>query len=267
VNSAADINWFNLGLGYILLLIPIVAFWYYQTGLVKDTITAVLRMTVQLILVGIYLEFIFARDSAWINLLWVLVMILAASYTTIQKSGLNYKIYLVPAFIALAASIVIVDLYFFAVVIKLNNIFEAVYIIPITGMLLGNCIRTNVIGLNLYYKRLKDDQTLYKYALANGASFGEALNPYIKEALRTAFNPTIATIAVIGLISLPGMMTGQILGGNSPMIAIKYQIMLMITILVSSVITVLITIFISNKLVFNGFYILKDDVIRKKKTK
>ena len=264
MNSVADINWWNLALGYFLLLVPVFAFGYFKTGLIKDTLIAIVRMTVQLLLVALYLEFIFSIDKAWINLLWVFIMIIIASYTTIQRSELSYKHYMLPVFTGLAISIIIVDLYFFAIVIKLNNIFQAVYLIPITGMLMGNCIRTNVIALNSYYSRIQKEKTLYHFALANGATRNEALIPYIRDALKTAFNPVIATMAVIGLISLPGMMTGQILGGSSPTIAIKYQIMLMITIFVSSMITVLLTITISNKFVFNEFHNLNTKVIRRK---
>lgn len=71
MNGVADIQWAHLLLGYLLLLLPITALWYYRTGLVKPTLVAVARMTAQLALVGLYLEFIFRLDSAWVNLLWV----------------------------------------------------------------------------------------------------------------------------------------------------------------------------------------------------
>ncbi len=262
MNSVEDIKWINLALGYLLLLIPITMFWYFQTGLVKDTLWASLRMTVQLLLVGTYLEFIFKMNNVWINLLWVFIMVVIATSTTIKRSELNLKMFALPVFISLASSLMVVDFYFFGVVIGLKNLFDAIYFIPITGMLLGNCIRGNIIGLSSYYKRLYKEKTLYRFSLANGATWNEALIPYMKEAVKLAFNPSIATMAVIGLISLPGMMTGQILGGSSPMIAIKYQIMLMITILVSSVITVVLTIYISNKFVFDEYFNLKKSVMR-----
>ena len=128
-------------------------------------------------------------------------------------------------------------------------------------MLLGNCIRSNILGLSSYYNKLQKEQTLYKYALANGATKKEALFPYMRNSLKTSFAPTIATMAVVGLISLPGMMTGQILGGSSPTVAIKYQIMLMITIFVSSIMTVVLTIFISNRFIFDSFHNLRTKII------
>ena len=85
----------------------------------------------------------------------------------------------------------------------------------------------------------------------------EALTPFMREALIKSFNPTIASMAVMGLIALPGTMTGQILGGSSPSVAIKYQIMLMITIFASSLISVLLTLWISRKKTFDKYGMTK----------
>jgi len=261
MNTAIDIGWLDLALGFVLLVIPFFVLWYYKTGLLKPSVISVIRMTVQLLAVGLYLEYIFALNNIWVNLAWVLIMVIIATVTTVKRSNLHLQLYLVPVFVSLAISLIIVDVYFLGFVIKLENLFEAIYLIPITGMLLGNCIRTNILGLSAYYNKLQKEQTLYKYALANGATKKEALFPYMRNSLKTSFAPTIATMAVVGLISLPGMMTGQILGGSSPTVAIKYQIMLMITIFVSSIMTVVLTIFISNRFIFDSFHNLRSKII------
>lgn len=264
MNSAADITWPDLALGYILLIIPFLVLWYYKTGLLKPAIISVLRMTAQLLFVGLYLEYIFKINNMWINLAWVLIMIIIATGSTVKNSELNLRIYMLPVFISLILSLLVIDAYFLGLVIKLDNLYDAIYLIPISGMLLGNCIRTNILGLSTYYKKLHKEKTLYRYALANGATQREALMPYMKEALKTSFSPSIATMAVVGLISIPGMMTGQILGGSSPVVAIKYQIMLMITIFVSSIMTVVFTIFISNKFIFDSYYNLKIKIVNER---
>ncbi|MCH7774523.1 MAG: ABC transporter permease [Bacteroidetes bacterium] len=261
MNTAIDILWSDLALGFILLVIPFFILWYYKTGLLKPAVISVIRMTVQLLLVGLYLEYIFILNNMWINLAWVLIMVIIATVTTVKRSELNRRLYLIPVFVSLAISLIIVDVYFLGFVIKLDNLFEAIYLIPITGMLLGNCIRINILGLSSYYNKLQKEQILYKYALANGATKKEALFPYMRNSLKTSFAPTIATMAVVGLVSLPGMMTGQILGGSSPTVAIKYQIMLMITIFVSSIMTVVLTIFISNRFIFDSFHNLRTKII------
>ncbi len=169
MNTAIDISWSGLALGFILLVIPLFILWYYKTGLLKPAVISVIRMTVQLLLIGLYLEYIFILNNMWVNLAWVLIMVIIATVTTVKRSELNRRLYLIPVFVSLAISLIIVDVYFLGFVIKLDNLFEAIYLIPITGMLLGNCIRTNIIGLSSYYNKLQKEQILYKYALANGA--------------------------------------------------------------------------------------------------
>ena len=248
-----DISWGSLLLGYLLLMLPYFAMWYFKTGLVKDSIIAVVRMTAQLLLTGIYLEYMFTMNNILLNLCWAVVMILIAAFTIIRRSGLNYKLYLWPVFLSGLFSIIVTDAFFLGGVIKLDNMFEARYFIPITGMLIGNTLRTIIVALNSYYSNIKEKTEFYQWHLANGATRKEALLPFRRHALRNAFNQLIATTAIVGLISLPGMMTGQILGGSSPNTAIKYQIMLMITIFSAATISVILTMIISDKYAFDKF--------------
>jgi putative ABC transport system permease protein len=262
MGNVIDISYLKLFAGYALMLIPVIVLWYFKTGLVKDTIIAVIRMTVQLLLVGVYLEYIFKINNAALNVAWVLVMSLISSYTIIRRGGLRYRLFFLPVLFSGIISIAVTDAYFLGYVIKLHNIFDARYFIPITGMLMGNTIRTVILSLDSYYGRIDENRTEYRWYLANGATRQEALLPFMRDALRVAFNPTIATTAIMGLISLPGMMTGQILGGSDPSVAVKYQIMLMITIFSSSILNVVLTIYFSNLAAFDKFDNLKKEIFR-----
>jgi putative ABC transport system permease protein len=253
MNGARDIAWIPFLWGYLLLLLPLFTLAYYRTGLVKSTCIAVVRMSVQLLLVGLYLEFIFKLNNGWINLLWILVMVVLTSLSIINRSRLTFKFFVGPVFWALGLSLIGVLTYFFLLVLRLAHYYEARYLLPITGMLLGNCMQSNIIGLNAYYSRLRQEQQLYRYALASGATRREALYPFMRDALVKAFNPAIASMAVLGLVSLPGMMTGQILGGSLPSVAIKYQIMIMMAILVCSLLSLILTIFLANRYAFDAF--------------
>ncbi|MGI9526219.1 MAG: ABC transporter permease [Weeksellaceae bacterium] len=263
MNKAIDISYLQLFMGYAFMLIPFFFFWYYKTGLVKDTLIAIIRMTIQLLLVGVYLDYIFDLNSIYVNLLWVFIMTIIASYTIVRRSNLKLKVFFIPIFFSGLISIAITDAYFLGFVLKLDNVFDARYFIPITGMLLGNTIKNVIISLDSYYKRLDEEQNLYRWYLANGATRKEALLPFMRDALRTAFNPLIATTAIVGLISLPGMMTGQILGGSDPNTAVKYQIMLLITIFTSAMMHVVLTIYFSNNMAFDNFNNLKRSIFRK----
>ncbi len=245
--STIDISYPYLALGYILLIIPLFLLHYYQTGLLKAAIVANIRMTIQLLLIGVYLEFLFRLDNFLLNIAWVIVMIIISAYTIGKRSELPLKRFFTPIFISSIITMSGILFYFLYLVLQMSNMFTAAYFIPISGMLLGNTIKTVIIALNDYYQNIQTHQTQYRWYLANGASIHEALRPFKAQAMKKAFNPVIATTAIVGLISIPGMMTGQILGGNSPAVAVKYQIMLMITIFSASIINVALTIFLSDK--------------------
>ncbi len=257
MKGAFNISTINLALGYLLLIIPIAILILYKTKLVKDTLIAFARMTIQLLLVGIYLKYVFLWDYWWLNLLWALLMLAVATFTIGRRANMKRAIFIIPIFTALLSAMFIVDFYFLKIVLKLDNPLTARYFIPITGMIMGNCMRSNVIALDRFYRGLNTNRNLYRFLIANGGTHNEALLPFMRDALRTAFNPFIANTAVMGLISLPGMMTGQILGGSNPDVAIKYQIMLAITIFVASMTTVFLTIKIVNLFVFDKYYRLK----------
>ncbi|MBY5959595.1 iron export ABC transporter permease subunit FetB [Membranicola marinus] len=248
-----DLTWGQLAIGFGILIIPGLILWKYKTGLLQKMGIAVVRMTLQLIFVGYYLEYLFEYDNPWVNLAWIMIMVIVADFATINRSGLRRsKKLFISIFIATFLGVVIIDLFFLTFVIRLPNIMAAQYTIPITGMVLGNCLRSNVIGMNEFYYSIDQHQERYRFYLANGATQEEALFPFFRTALRKSANPNLAAMATIGLVALPGMMTGQILSGSSPLIAIKYQIMIMIAIFSGTVLSVYLGISISRKFTFDS---------------
>jgi putative ABC transport system permease protein len=129
-------------------------------------------------------------------------------------------------------------------------------------MVLGNCLRSNVIGINAFYYSLHLNTGRYQFYLASGATRAEALRPFVGEALKKSANPTLATMATVGLVSLPGMMTGQILSGSSPLIAIKYQIMIMVAIFSGTVLSVYLGILFTNRFVFVETDMLDESILK-----
>ena len=247
-----DISWMNLILGSLVIIIPVLIFQYYRTGLVRQMLIAFGRMTVQLLFVGFYLKYIFALNNWMINLLWILIMMIAASVSIVRRSELRSNSLIIPVMAGIIADVALNGLIYAFIVMDTESFLNARYMIPITGMVIGNCISNAIIGIRAFYKSLKTDEARYRYALIAGASRDEALRPFISEALKTSFAPTIASNATIGLIWLPGMMTGQILGGSDPMTAIKYQILIVISIFVGGVITVFTALSLSRKYTFDA---------------
>ena len=265
MNAIQDISLANLALSFVILIIPIAGFWYYRVGLTKATLIAVARMVIQLSAVAIYLEYIFERNNPYLNSAWVLVMILVGVYTTLRRSNLNVKVLGIPLIISGITSLVIIDAFFLGMVIRLPYVFESQYFIPISGMVLGNAMNHNIVGLNAYFEGLTQNQNLYYFLLINGRSKKMAINPFIAKAIRKALNPMIANTSVMGLISLPGMMTGQILGGNSPAIAIRYQIMIMLAIFTGCSINLMLSIILGNKTAFDNMDRISSNVLSERR--
>lgn len=262
MKSIADISIWELAFGCIILVIPISFFLFYRIKITKDVFVSVIRMVVQLSLVAFYLEWIFALNSALLNALWVFLMISVGVHTSISRIGLNWKYFIFPLFIAGLTSVVIVDGFFLGFVLKLDYLFDARYFIPITGMILGNSLNHNIVGLSSYFRGLSEKSEFYYFLLTNTGNNILALRPFIGDSIKQGLNPLIGTMSVIGLISLPGMMTGQILGGSSPAIAIKYQIMIMLAIFAGCTINLFLSIIFSNRFVFDSYGKLKTKMLK-----
>lgn len=253
MGTTIDISYWGLGIGMLLLLVPIYFFYRFKTGLVRPTIVGALRMVVQLFLIGMYLRYLFLWDSPWINFLWVFIMVYVATETALSRTQLKRSILMIPLAVGFLASAILVGLYFLGVVLQLDNIFGAQYMIPIFGILMGNMLSSNVIALNTFYSNLMREQQLYYYLLGNGATRFEAIAPFVREAIIKAFSPAIANMAVMGLVALPGTMIGQILGGSSPNVAIKYQMMIIVITVTSSILSLMFTLWLSARKTFDPY--------------
>lgn len=201
----------NLALAFVpvLLVIAILWKWSLQAG---NAVYAILRMLIQLLLVGYILTTIFAAEQAWIVVAVMLVMVIAASWIALGTvKSMRNKLYL-QGFISIALGGGLTLLLVTQLVISLDPWFEPRYMIPLAGMIFANSMNS----ISLSAERLAAE-------LSRDVEFTLARN----EAFQAAFIPTINSMLAVGLVSLPGMMTGQILSGVSPIVAAHYQIVVM----------------------------------------
>lgn len=225
----------------------------------KNMFISIIRMSVQLLLIGIFLKYLFVINHPWLNIAWLLIMIAVATFNVSNKIKLAFRIFLLPTFLAFTIATLVVLLYIMTFVLQLEVITDARFFVVIGGMLLGNSLRGNIIGIENFYSMLRRNKQRYLYRLALGASVFEALLPYFRDSLRSALQPTIVTMATMGIVFIPGMMTGQILGGLSPLLAIKYQIVIMIAIFVSTTIAINLTILFTIRTCFDRYGLLKEE--------
>ena len=206
-------------------------------GTVDLTYTGLaVRMTVQLLLIGVYLRFLFQWDNEWVNVLWMAIMAVIASHTAVSRTALRREVLLLPVFTGFLSTVLLVSLYFLAFVVRADDVFAARFFIPVAGVLFGNMLTVNIMAVNVYYSELQRE---------------------LRSAVIKSFSPCIANMAVLGIVSFPGTMIGQILGGSMPEVAIKYQLMISVITVVASMLSLVITISLSVRRTFDEFGRLK----------
>ncbi len=258
-----DIALPKMALLYGLCLLPGLMLWLIGLRINRDIGISILRMSIQLTLVGIYLKTLFKLNNPYLNGVWILLMLVVADLSILRRAGLKARYFALATFTAVGFSILFSTAYLVILVIQPPHYYDARYIVPLAGMILGNCLQGNVIALERFYSALRKNGEEYATFLTLGATRWEAVRPYFRDAIKAAVNPTIASMATMGLVSLPGMMTGQILGGSEPWLAVKYQIAIMLCIFASTTIASIINLKFSLNIAFNTFDVLKDEVIEK----
>ena len=178
-------------------------------------------------------------------------MVLVASFTAVNRTRLRMRQMLMPIAVGLGVGALVVCMYALFVVLRLSNPFDARYFIPIVGILLGNMLGVNVLSLSTYYQGLQRERQLYFYLLGNGATRLEALTPFIRQAIEKAFVPCIANMAVMGLVSFPGTMIGQILGGSTPDTAVRYQILISCITFCAPMLSLIVTLYLGHRYSFD----------------
>ncbi len=262
MNSIVNIGPWHLAAAYLLLIFPFAIMLWYRIPMVGRTVIAVVRMTVQLIFVGLYLQVIFKLNIIWLNAAWLLVMVTVADVSIIRSCSLRLRSIGLPLLIALLAGTAIPAMLFVGLILQRQNLLDAQYAIPIGGMILGNCLRADIVGVRTFYEGIRTGEKNFLQSLAQGATLSEATRPYMRKACQAALAPTVATMCTTGLVSLPGMMTGVVLGGASPAIAIKYQIAIMISIFSGTSITLAVGLWLTSKTSFTPYGPLDRTIFR-----
>ncbi|MBA0567318.1 hypothetical protein Golob_012063 [Gossypium lobatum] len=206
-----------------VVLLAVLLSFMQNLGLEKEMIYSIFRAFLQLSIIGFVLQFIFNQDnSGWIVLAY-LFMVSVAGYTAGQRAKHVPRGKYVAGVSILAGTTVTM----FVLVVLNVFPFTPRYIIPVAGMMVGNAM--TVTGVTM--KRLRDDiklqMSLVETALALGATPRQATLEQVKRALVISLSPVLDNAKTVGLISLPGAMTGLIMGGASPLEAIQLQIVVM----------------------------------------
>lgn len=239
-------NW-SLIFAFALVVVSIAVSAKEKLGLTKDILFSVVRAIIQLVIIGYILKFIFHIDNFWLTFVSTLVIIFNASWNANQRDpNLNRSIW--TSIIAEA-----VGTYATLGILILSRVIKPIpmQVIPITGMIAGN----EMVAVGLCYKSLNESfkdlrqQVLEKLAL--GSDIKTASMPILRRSIKTAMQPTIDSAKTVGLVNLPGMMSGLIFAGVNPVYAIKYQIMITFMLLGATSLGAVIAGYLAYKKYFN----------------
>jgi len=232
MNGIVDLTLLQVALAYVFVLVVLLI--VRVRGIKRETeiILSSVRMTLQLVLAGYVLTYIFEHPHPLITVGIILLMEAFAIYTVLRKFRGRLSAALKKAIaLSLSAGTLLCLVYFLLVVVRISPWYEPRYFIPIAGMIVGNSMTGVSLGVKSLIEGMTVQRALVEEALVLGATPRDAAKSIINATFDAAIMPTINSMVGMGIIFLPGMMTGQILSGTAPTTAIAYQIAIMLGIL------------------------------------
>jgi putative ABC transport system permease protein len=237
MSGTIELTYWDVALSGLLMLVSMLLSWQLQLGLQRDMIWGAIRTFVQLALTGFILAYIFQQNNAWLTLLALAVMFGVAIHTARGRVATAFpgKAGVFAAAIISGGALVLT--FVTAVVVKIEPWYDPRYLLPLAGMIVGNAMTAVTLAVDRFTGDLRRRRGEVEAALALGANPAQAVAQIRRDALRTAIMPSVNAMLVVGVVSLPGMMTGQIIAGQPPTQAVHYQIVVMYMITAAAVIT------------------------------
>ena len=249
--GAIVVGWPELFMATIFILAAGTVSIAMSLGLLRSILIATLRTYLQLIALGIVLTWIFRAYSVWIVLGVFLFMMLMTAQISLKRVKHRPSNLYLNVFSAVFLTGIVVTFTVTSLIIQVEPWYEPRYVLPIGGMVLGNAMN----GIALTLERLFDDLRKCSHEVNQALAFGgtpwEAALPNIRTALAAGLTPTINSMSAVGLVSIPGMMTGQLLAGADPVQAAKYQIVVMLMVSAATALGAMISVYLVYKRAFD----------------
>ncbi|MDY6065197.1 MAG: iron export ABC transporter permease subunit FetB [Finegoldia sp.] len=252
MKGVIDLSVWQMAAAYLFVLMVLIIVKVKGISREREILISAVRMTLQLILTGYVLVYIFDSPSPIYTILILTAMLVFSIYNIIKrtKTKLSANLKKIIA-LSMVVGTVTCLFYFLLVVVRISPWYDPRYFIPIGGMFVGNSMTGISLGVENLLYGMESERNLVEGALMLGASPKMASKQIVDKAFDSAILPTINSMVGMGIVFLPGMMTGQILSGTSPLTAIKYLIAIMLGILGSVALTVIIFTRLGYKTFFN----------------
>jgi putative ABC transport system permease protein len=227
----------DVALSLILMAIAIALSRWEKLGLEKNLAIGTVRAFIQLTLIGFALKILFQINSPWLLLLVLPVMLTVASIESVRRQQVRVPYFFWITFFSLALALIVSLGVVVYLVIRPEPWYNLVIIIPLSGMVLGNGLNIVSLAANRFVGELQLRRNEVEVALSLAAPPKKALHTAFKNALYGALIPAVNALMTVGLVQLPGVMTGQILAGMPPIEAVKFQIVIMMMWIATGVIS------------------------------
>lgn len=229
-----NLSYLDLAIAATLILVNVAISLALSLDFARKWMVAGLRTVVQLLLIGYVLDWVFAINHWHPVVLLLAAMTVIAGWVSSRRSPVKYAGMITDGMLSVWISAWLVTAFGLYVVMRIDPWFDPKYAIPVMGIVLGNVLTGVALGLERVTEELDARRDQIETLLALGASRWEAFKPAAQNAVRAATIPVINALTVVGIVSLPGVMTGQVLAGQSPDQAIRYQIVIMFLISAAS---------------------------------
>jgi putative ABC transport system permease protein len=252
MNPAIDISWWALALSLIFVVLAAVASLLLKLGLGKDLFWGSVRTVAQLYLMAFVLRYVFLIDRWYLVLAVFAAMIVFA--TGVVKGRVKEKtvsIY-VPTLVSMLLSYMVVTVIVVAVIVQAQPWYAPKYFIPLGGMVIGNSISAIAVAMERLLADLRKRRAEVELHLCLGATATQASAHLFRSAIRAGMTPSITSMMGVGIVWIPGMMTGQLIAGSDPLVAVKYQIMVMLMLVGSTAIGSVLSVSLVRKRCFSS---------------
>ncbi len=224
--NTIDVTWLDLALVVMLVLVAAGISRWQRLGLERGYVVGAARALLQLFGVGYVLVYLFEAEKWWLVLLALAVMLVAATAAATRGRALaagRQRLWAISGTGMLISSGLTLA-YVTQVVLRVQPWYEPRYLVPLFGMIVGNAMNGAALATERLASEMDAQRNILEAYLALGATPARAAADPVRRALTAALIPSINGLMVVGLVQLPGMMTGQILAGESPMLAVRYQV-------------------------------------------
>jgi putative ABC transport system permease protein len=255
-----EVSWSRLAASALLVVAAIIVSSRLALGLGRALVVGALRAAAQLVAIGYLLLFLFTHQSAPLVLSVLAAMLLVAAVTSARRieHGPPTHVLFGYALAAIAAGAAVALVPVFAIIVSPRPWFEARYLIPIGGMMLSSAMNVVAQVFERVFSLAHTERSTIEQLLALGASPRQALEPHARTALRAALIPTINGLLTLGLVALPGMMSGQILSGTAPEQAVRYQLVIVYQLVAVAAVSGGVAVAFARRLLFTSREQLRD---------